>query len=212
MDICITSFENKLSTVLLLNESMTRGGIIHTINKQRRLKHLDPVIHNSTIDIAASIQAKQMARVKQLGHNLKGVKYPNLGDRMRVSEHAYSRAGEVLYSGSDDSNAAVQAWMNSPKHRAAILHPDVKEIGASVQYSDDGTPYACAVVCIPPQEHQKKRDSDEVVADVADRVWQLAKKHGKSIGKKALSKIAKSDRMKDIINSPIIQKIIAALK
>jgi hypothetical protein len=185
---------------------MTTDGIIYSINKQRKSRQLNQLSHNTKIDIAAKIQAKQMASTGEFGHVLRGAKYPTLADRMRVTEYAYSNAGEVLYSGIDDTETVVQSWLNSKPHREAILHPDVEEIGISVQYSQKGRPYVCAVVCIPIG---KKSDTIE---DIGDEILEVVKRYGKTAGKKLLIKIAKSDYMKEIIKSPIIQKIIAILR
>jgi hypothetical protein len=205
MNICTTNFEHELSTILL-NESMTESGVISTINRHRKLKHLIPVKPNNAVSVAAKIQANQMASTKQFGHNLKGVKYPKLTDRMKASGYNCYKFGEVLYSGTDDSEAPVRAWLNSPPHREAILHPDVREIGTSVQYSDDGRPYVCAVVCIPNKQNQND------LADIGEKAWDIAKKYGKMAAKKFLVNMAQSDGLRDIANSPIIQKIVAKLR
>jgi hypothetical protein len=203
MDACTIKFEHQLS--LLLTESITTTGIINAINQVRRRKKLNLLQHNNTIDIAATIQAKQMADTGQFGHVLKDVKYPKLSDRMRASGYTYSSSGEVLYAGNgSDPEMVVSLWMGSKPHREAILHPDVEEIGTSIQYSSDGRAYVCAVVCIPPD--------DGAATEVGDKIINIIKKHGKIAGKKMLIRIAQSDQMKEIIKSPIIQKIIAALR
>ena len=212
------SFEHKLSSILSLSESMTTDGIIRAINKQRKLKHLNPVNPNHSISVAAKIQAKQMASTGEFGHTLKGVKYPTLDDRMRASGYSYAKAGEVLYSGADDSDAAIRGWLGSKPHREAILHPDVEEIGAAVQYSDKGRPYACAVVCIPSgggredEENEENEEEKYTPRDIADRVIEVAKEYGKKAAKKLLIKVSQSDYVKDLAKSPIIQKIVKALR
>jgi hypothetical protein len=195
-------FEHKLSAVLL-NESATADGIIYSINKQRELQHLNPVKPNNIIDIAAKIQTKQMIVTGEFGHILKGTKYPRLADRMQATGYNYVSAGEVLYSGTDNSEIAVQAWMGSKPHREALLHPDVEEIGTSVEYSTNGRPYICVVLCIP---------TNTDASDFGDEILKTIKKYGKTAGKKLLIKAAQSDQMKNIIKSPVIQKIIATLK
>ena len=209
MDTCTIRFEHKLSTALSINESMTADGIIRAINKQRKLKRLDPVTPDNTIDRAAKIQARQMASTGQFAHVLKGVKYPSFPDRMRAIGLAHLKAGEVLYScnpGMDDSEVAVQAWLGSKQHREAVLHPDVEEIGISVQYAANGRPYACAVLAIPDSSNK------DATADFADELIGAVKKYGKTAGKKLLVKAAQSDQMKKVLAAPIIQKIIAALR
>jgi hypothetical protein len=204
MDACTIKFEHQLS--LLLAESVATTEIISTINQTRKHKKLNLLKHNNTIDIAATIQAKQMADTGQFGHVLRGVKYPKLSDRMRASGYAYSSSGEVLYAGNgSDPEMVVSLWIGSKPHREAILHPDVEEIGVAVQPSNDGRVYICAVVCIPLED-------SGTITGVGDEIVNTIKKHGKTAAKKMIIKIAQSDQMKEILKSPVIQKIIAALR
>ena len=203
MSTCTIRFEHRLSEALIA-ESMTAGGIIQAINKQRKLKKLTPAQPNETLEIAATIQARQMTHFGQFGHVIKGAKYPKLSDRMRAVG-IDMQAGEVLYAGADDPEMAVQAWLGSKPHREAILHPDIREIGASVERSN-GRAYACAVVCIPNNSGKAQ------AATVGDEIIQTAKDFGKVAAQKLLTKVAQSDKMKDVMKSPIIKKIIAALR
>jgi hypothetical protein len=185
---------------------MSGRNIISAINRQRKSKHLNPVNHNSTIDIAAKIQAKQTAATRQLKHTLHGVKYPSLDDRMRASGYAYYKAGEVLFSGNEGPDAIVNLWMGSKPHKEAILHPDVKEIGASVEYSSNGELYVCAVLCVPFKENQ------DVAVEIANKIISIFKEHGAVAAKRILNDIAQSKAMQWVIKSPPIQRIITTLK
>lgn len=214
----ITIFEDRLSTTLL-NESVSARGVIDAINKLRETKGLEPVEPNSDIRIAAQTHAIAMAKLQEFGHVLKNAKYPNLPDRMRLTGYSYSDAGEVLAAGIDDPDKVIRAWLNSPPHRKAILHPDVREIGASVQYAKNGDPYICAVLCIP-QGHNRDDDRDgedeeygegNEFAEIGNDIWQAVKKYGKKAGRNLLHKLAQSDQAKELARSPIIKKIIAAL-
>jgi hypothetical protein len=198
MDACI-KFEQKLSAALL-NESMTAGGIVRAINKQRRLHNLPLLNPATSLDTAAKIQARQMASTGQFGHDLENVKYPHLADRLHAAGHGDDRTGEVLFSGTDDSEAAVREWLNSNRHRKAILSPDAREIGSAVQYSKEGRPYVCALVSIPNKNMSQT---------IGDEIINIVKKYGKEAGKKLVT-MAQSNRMKKI--APIIQKIVDALE
>ncbi|MFC7528144.1 CAP domain-containing protein [Actinoplanes sp. GCM10030250] len=50
-------------------------------------------------------------------------------------------AGENIAWGYRSANEVVDAWMESPGHRANILNCGAKSIGAGVAYAADGTPY-----------------------------------------------------------------------
>jgi hypothetical protein len=206
MGTCNIKFEQKLSSALLLCESISGRDIISAINKQRQSKRLNPVNHNSKIDIAAKIQAKQMAMTGQFKHTLHGVKYPNLDDRMRASGYAYYKAGEVLFTGNEGPDAIVNLWMGSKPHKEAILHPDVKEIGISIEYSPSREPYVCAVLCAPFGESQ------EMAAEIANKIVSIAKEQGTIAAKRILNDIAQSKAMQWVIRSPQVQRVIAALR
>lgn len=219
----IFKFEDRLS-VALLNESMSANEIVDAINKTRETRGLEPVEPNRDITIAAKTHATAMARLQKFGHVLSGTKYPKLSDRMNLTGYSYSNAGEVLTAGIDNPDRVIRAWLNSPPHRRAILHPDVQEIGAAVQYAKNGEPYVCAVLCIPQgyekdeedeKDENNKYDSEEGefsdFAEIGSDIWQAVKKYGKKAGKNILRKLAQSDKAKELAKSPIIQKIIAAL-
>ena len=54
-------------------------------------------------------------------------------------------AGENVAYGYPTGRKVVQAWMNSPGHRANILEPSFRMLGMAMRRCDDGTPYAAQV-------------------------------------------------------------------
>ncbi|MEU4559909.1 CAP domain-containing protein [Actinoplanes sp. NPDC023936] len=50
-------------------------------------------------------------------------------------------AGENIGWGYPSAKAVVDAWMDSPGHRANILNCGAKAVGTGVAYAADGTPY-----------------------------------------------------------------------
>ena len=67
---------------------------------------------------------------------------------MRRSGYAYTRFAENLYVGALGSASArevVSAWLQSPGHRANILHPGFRDFGAALVRAD-GIFYAGAAV------------------------------------------------------------------
>ncbi|MDQ3085280.1 MAG: CAP domain-containing protein, partial [Actinomycetota bacterium] len=67
---------------------------------------------------------------------------------MRRSGYAYTRFGENLYVGALGSASAqevVAAWLQSPGHRANILNPGFRDVGAALVRAD-GIFYAGAAV------------------------------------------------------------------
>lgn len=53
--------------------------------------------------------------------------------------------GENVAAGYPTGRAAVNAWMDSPGHRANILRPGYRLLGMAVRTAADGTKYACQV-------------------------------------------------------------------
>jgi hypothetical protein len=199
MNICSTKFEHKLSYIL--NESLSEEGIIIAINKARRQAQLNPVISNKHLQIAAEIQTKQMIKSGTLEHHIKGAKYPNPSDRMQASGYSGGyKSGEVLYSGYDSSTKAIKAWLNSPKHREAILYPDMREIGAASAQDKNGIMFACAILCAPANSNN---DFQEIV----NKITSATKKYGKETAKRLLTQLPNN-----IQQSPIIQKLSKLLK
>jgi uncharacterized protein YkwD len=159
-------FEHKLSEVLL-NESTTTTSIIRLINKQRKLRHLNPLSLSDTAEAAARIQIKQIERTGQFSHVIKGAKYPTIDDRIKASGLNCQRAGEVLYHGEDNPMVVVQSWLDSPQHSKAIMHPDITEIGAAIQYVNDRA-YICAVVCIPSEKDKNNTHNSYREKEISD--------------------------------------------
>jgi hypothetical protein len=220
----INIFEKKLFEVLLA-ESITAMDVVQVLNALRKSKGLYPVEPCDDLRIAAKIHAKQMASADDMQHVLRGAKYPTPADRMRAAGYGSGyESAEVIASGQTTPTDVVKGWLNSPRHKEAILHPDVEDVGASVQYSDSGVSYTCAVLCMSDDYDDDDDDDDRgrrrsYHSGAGDEWWeigsdilQLAKKHGKSAGKKLLTKIAQTDKAKEMAKSPIIQKIMALLK
>lgn len=53
----------------------------------------------------------------------------SVADRVRLAGYPYSLVAENIAAGQRTPEEVVQGWMDSPGHRANLLHPDVREIG-----------------------------------------------------------------------------------
>ena len=62
-------------------------------------------------------------------------------DRLRLAGISYRTAAENIAYGQRTPEAVMNAWMNSPGHRANILNANVKEIGVGAAVSSGGTIY-----------------------------------------------------------------------
>jgi uncharacterized protein YkwD len=61
----------------------------------------------------------------------------------RSLQHTSKPVGENIAMGQRTTDEAVNAWMNSPGHRANILNGGYKKIGVAAYRTPDGTVYWC---------------------------------------------------------------------
>ena len=111
--------------------TLTRYGVITYTNLERKKAGLPALKENSQLNVAATVKVKDMF-VKQYFEHVSptGV---NVEDLAREQGYEFIEIGENLALGNFTSDAAlVTAWMNSPGHRANILHSSYTEIGVAV--------------------------------------------------------------------------------
>lgn len=61
----------------------------------------------------------------------------------QVLQHTRRMVGENIAMGQNNSQQAVTDWMNSPGHRANILHTGYRRIGVAAYVSANGRIYWC---------------------------------------------------------------------
>jgi len=75
-------------------------------------------------------------------HILYGVNAPTPATRLDYAGYDnWMTYGENIAFGYSTAAAVMQAWMNSPGHRANILNPNFKEIGVGVVANAQGYLY-----------------------------------------------------------------------
>ncbi len=124
--------------------------IIRLTNIERTSRGLQPLQFNGLLYNAADWHAYNMAsRSDAIGnaaahqHTLYGTRLPTMTSRMDYVGYEYSSVRENIAYGYTSARAVVQAWMNSPGHRANILSADVTEIGVSAWKNANGTYFFC---------------------------------------------------------------------
>ncbi len=93
-----------------------------------RLQHnLPPLKLNTQLCAAAQAHAETLAQTGVITH---ADEYGRRAD-YRASEagYFYHRLGENLAAGQPSWERALQAWLNSPSHRANLLTPEYRELG-----------------------------------------------------------------------------------
>ncbi len=125
--------------------SAAEVAIFGAINAERARHGLRPVAWNARLGEAASVQSRNMARLRRMAHNLPETATPTLVARVRAAGYEYRRISENIAFGQRDAETVVQSWMNSPGHRANILDPNVSETGVGVTRVEGGPLYFCQV-------------------------------------------------------------------
>ncbi len=101
--------------------------VIDETNKERTLAEEAPLSRNAKLDQAAQLKAEDMAKNAYFSHySPAGISPWYWFDKVAYS---YAHAGENLAVHFSDSKAVVDAWMNSPAHKANIMNGRYLEIG-----------------------------------------------------------------------------------
>jgi uncharacterized protein YkwD len=111
--------------------TLTRSGVIKATNGQRVKYGLLPLHENAKLNQDAELKVKDMFEKQYFEHESPTGRGPS--DLAEQVGYKYLVVGENLAEGHfKDDEDLVQAWMNSPGHRANILHEQFQEIGVAV--------------------------------------------------------------------------------
>lgn len=157
------------------NSNLSNVGILNETNLSRKENgHLPPLSQNSKLDRIASLRIKDMFKNGYFEH-----KSPT---GIGASDVAYDVGYEFILIGENialgnfqDDKALVQAWMNSPGHRANILNDRYVEIGISAEkglYKGEKKWLAVQIfgrplsLCVGPDKTMKKsiEESESVIS------------------------------------------------
>ncbi|OMJ19197.1 hypothetical protein AYI69_g4252 [Smittium culicis] len=101
-------------------------GVVCETNKKRKENNLPPLKIYQELNEIAQKHTKYMVKRKTLTHE---DDEGTLGKRLSKESVGWSFCAENVASGFDDEKKVVEAWMNSPGHRANILNTRIKAIG-----------------------------------------------------------------------------------
>lgn len=105
--------------------------IIMLTNSERARLGLSQLTGNAVLTQAAELKAADMAARGYFSHNTPEGKTP--WSFMDKAGYKYTIAGENLAVDFFDSGAVIEAWLDSPGHRANIVNPNYTEIGLAYQ-------------------------------------------------------------------------------
>lgn len=114
------------------NSHLTTGGVVEFTNQHREQHGLTPLHANAKLAKAAEAKIDDMFARQYFEHESPDGKSP--ADIIRAQSYEYIVVGENLALGNfKDDATLVQAWMDSPGHRANILNDKFLEIGVAVR-------------------------------------------------------------------------------
>lgn len=114
--------------------------VISLVNQARQENGLPALALDPALERAALAHSLDMDCNNFLNHT--GSDGSTWYDRVRAEGYAYNKALENIYAGDPgyggDPAAVVAWWLNSAIHRAAILNPEVSQIGVGVTNGGNG--------------------------------------------------------------------------
>jgi len=121
-----------LQALFWLNSDWLVGAILPAVvveltNEERSRVAARPLARSELLDQAADLKAEDMARGQYFSHDSPTGVTPWFW--FKVVGYTYAHAGENLAVYFSDSDEVVQAWMDSPTHRANIVNGTYQEIG-----------------------------------------------------------------------------------
>ncbi len=110
-------------------------GIIYYTNIEREKVGLKPLVKNVKLNKSASLKTDDMFTNQYFEHTSPDGQ--TAADLVKQFDYKFQIVGENLALGIFETDKTlVQAWMNSPTHKANILNPKYSEMGAAVGIGD----------------------------------------------------------------------------
>jgi uncharacterized protein YkwD len=115
---------------------LTTEVITAEINGTRKRYGAHPLKYNLQLEAAARTHARLMASKQIMSHTLGG----SLRDRTLAAGY-YNAVGENLGEGQKTLEVAIEAWLNSPGHKATLLNTRWVEFGLAASTAANGRTY-----------------------------------------------------------------------
>lgn len=117
-------------SILGYASNITVGQVVEQTNAQRAGAGLSTLTYNTQLAQAAIAKAQNMFANNYWAHTSPTGLEP--WDFIKSAGYTYKIAGENLARDFDSTSPMVDAWMNSPTHRANIMNPRYQETGVAV--------------------------------------------------------------------------------
>ncbi|MED2765867.1 CAP domain-containing protein, partial [Bacillus thuringiensis] len=116
------------------NLSQFEQRVVELTNMERKKQGLSTLQIDINLSKVAHVKSEDMQKNHYFNHT--SPTYGSPFDMMRKFEISYTSAGENIAQGQHTPEEVVQAWMDSPGHRANILNSSYTHIG--VGYVENG--------------------------------------------------------------------------
>lgn len=116
--------------VLGVSSNISQQRVIELTNIERQKKGLGTVKENAQLNAAAAAKAQNMFEENYWAHYSPSGKDP--WGFIQKAGYKFAYAGENLARNFATSDEVVQAWMDSPTHRANLLNGRYQDIGIAV--------------------------------------------------------------------------------
>ncbi|MDV9173086.1 CAP domain-containing protein [Streptomyces sp. W16] len=116
-------------------EATAEAEVLKLVNEQRAIAGCSPVAANSSLTTLAENFSQQMATEDFFDHTDPSGATPwDRAEKLGIT----NLGGENIARGQADAAAVMDAWMNSPGHKANILNCDFKTLGVGVHFGTGG--------------------------------------------------------------------------
>jgi len=120
--------------------------LLEAHNKVRAEDERPPLAIDAKLTEAARRHAADMAEHEKMSHDGSDGSTPD--ERVKRAGYHFIRTAENVAEGQQDVDQVLEAWMNSPGHKANILGP-YSQMGAGRAIDDSGAPYWCVCFGTP---------------------------------------------------------------
>lgn len=111
--------------------TITSNRIVELTNQQRQQAGLSVLRRSKLLDRSALLKAQDMIKNNYFAHN-RPADGTTPWEWFKQVGYNYTFAGENLAMSFTEAEDAIQAWLDSPTHRANIMNPNYREIGVAV--------------------------------------------------------------------------------
>ena len=122
-------YPGQIINIPTLPSSVTEfeGEVVRLVNEIRKSHGLQPLIQDWQLSRVARYKSEDMQKNNYFSHT--SPTYGSPFNMMKSFGISYKTAGENIAKGYSSPKAVVDAWMNSPGHRANILNSSYTHIG-----------------------------------------------------------------------------------